>query len=125
MFFVPYINLNRKDTTNYKGAKVDKAFYIDQKVNQNFQAKISKTWKNLKQQNFSLNSEISKSRKKWTPDYFSAISVSSSIEVLLGIFDLLDDYAGIFILLYSTKICYLMSLAIMGILYPTVVDVER
>ena len=55
MFFVPYINLNRKDTTNYKGAKVDKAFYIDQKVNQNFQAKISKTWKNLKQQDFSLN----------------------------------------------------------------------
>ena len=77
MFFLPYINLNRKDTTNYKGAKVDKALYFDQKVNQSFQAKISKTWKNLKQQKFSLNSEISKSRKKWTLDYFSAISLQS------------------------------------------------
>ena len=127
MFFLLYINLNRKDTTNYKGAKVDKALHIDQKVNQSFQAKISKTWKNLKQQNFSLNSEISKSRKKMDTGLFlcNFSTISSSREVLLGIFDLLDDYAGIFIILYSTKICYLMSLGIMGILYPTVVDVEH
>ena len=127
MFFLLYINLNGKDTTNYKGAKVDKALYIDQKVNQSFQAKISKTWKNLKQQNFSLNSEISKSRKKMDTGLFlcNFSTISSSREVLLGIFDLLDDYAGIFIILYSTKICYLMSLGIMGILYPTVVDVEH
>ena len=65
---MPYIKLNRKDTTNYKGAKVDKAFYIDQKVNQNFQAKISKTWKNLKQQDFSLTDF--KISKKMDPGLF-------------------------------------------------------
>ena len=47
-------------------------------------------------------------------------SFSSSIEVLLGISNLFDADAGIFIFLYSTKMLFDGSLGIMRILYQVV-----
>ena len=75
MFFVLYMNLNHKDTTKSLGERLDTTLYIDENVSQTCQPKIFKTWKLLtflfkKQEDFSLNREILRSRYKMDPGLY-------------------------------------------------------
>ena len=105
-----------KDTANSLGVRLDTTLYVDQNMSQTCQPKISETLK-------LWISFVKKKTGRFYPkhgdfkilDYRLSLqfqSVSSSIEVLLGVSDLFDADVSIFIFLYSTKMLFDGSLGI-------------